>query len=387
MKKDKNQKDIVKNPAIQAVNKIIETDKSRVVNATVEKTTNIQEKPETFITQKGGKIIQGIVETSGIQQDQMLQNRRTLQSTLLLQKKREMQAVQQMLEKRRIEFAKRMEECREKQDELRSKQKQIKERVSKFEKFLKENDAKRLRANLKAVAEKKMREQKEVELLAIQKQLQVEQGKSSHILHLIKKHQIYEQYLQSIVDVLPPDYLDVHEPQINDIIMRHKTLVETNKDLIADVAHNQDEIERAQSTLLGLVKEKNDLIMVFNSKLGTRQKTLDKLKQESAYLEEGLEHRDNTGKERMRMLSETKLAIDDLYERIKDQNKKRVLTTTEKETTDPTSTEHGTLVKGSSNLKSWLDKLHALQYRVLDLQDITQFEKIRAGEAAKQSKR
>ncbi|KAJ2998536.1 hypothetical protein HDV02_004440 [Globomyces sp. JEL0801] len=365
MKKDKNQKDIVKNPAIQAVNKIIETDKSRVVNATVEKTTNIQEKPETFITQKGGKIIQGIVETSGIQQDQMLQNRRTLQSTLLLQKKREMQAVQQMLEKRRIEFAKRME------------QKQIKERVSKFEKFLKENDAKRLRANLKAVAEKKMREQKEVELLAIQKQLQVEQGKSSHILHLIKKHQIYEQYLQSIVDVLPPDYLDVHEPQINDIIMRHKTLVETNKDLIADVAHNQDEIERAQSTLLGLVKEKNDLIM----------KTLDKLKQESAYLEEGLEHRDNTGKERMRMLSETKLAIDDLYERIKDQNKKRVLTTTEKETTDPTSTEHGTLVKGSSNLKSWLDKLHALQYRVLDLQDITQFEKIRAGEAAKQSKR
>lgn len=116
---------------------------------------------------------------------------------------------------------------------------------------------------------------------------------------ILEQHQGYERYLQSIVDVLPPDYLNVHEPQINDILMRYKTLVETNQDLISVVQHNQDDIEKAQSTLLGLVKERNDLIMVYNSKLGMRQKTLDKLKQESAYLEEGLEERDNTGKERV----------------------------------------------------------------------------------------
>jgi hypothetical protein len=32
-----------------------------------------------------------------------------------------MQGVQELLEKRRLEFARRMEECKEKQDELRSK--------------------------------------------------------------------------------------------------------------------------------------------------------------------------------------------------------------------------------------------------------------------------
>jgi SOS response regulatory protein OraA/RecX len=42
------------------------------------------------------------------------------------------------------------------------KQKQIRERIIKFEKFLKENDAKRQRANAKAIAEKKLREQKVV---------------------------------------------------------------------------------------------------------------------------------------------------------------------------------------------------------------------------------
>lgn len=46
---------------------------------------------------------------------------------------------------------------------------------------MKENDAKRLRANVKAIAEKKLREQKEIEAAAIQKQLQIELGKSQSI--------------------------------------------------------------------------------------------------------------------------------------------------------------------------------------------------------------
>jgi hypothetical protein len=51
----------------------------------------------------------------------MFEAKRNLQSTLLLQKKKEMHQVQLQLEKKRLEFAKRMEECREKQEELRAK--------------------------------------------------------------------------------------------------------------------------------------------------------------------------------------------------------------------------------------------------------------------------
>ena len=47
--------------------------------------------------------------------------RKTLQSTVLIEKKKEMQAIQSELEKKRLEFARRMEECREKQDELKAK--------------------------------------------------------------------------------------------------------------------------------------------------------------------------------------------------------------------------------------------------------------------------
>mgnify|MGYP000887629244 CR=1 FL=1 len=54
---------------------------------------------------------------------------------------------------------------------------------------------------------------------------------------------------------------------------------------------------------------------------------------------------------------------------IKDQNKKRVLTAGKEDAGD---TDYST-----SNLVAWLDKLHALQFRVLDLQGITAEKEIR----------
>jgi K+/H+ antiporter YhaU regulatory subunit KhtT len=83
-----------------------------------------------------------------------------LQSTLLIRRKKELKGVQTLLEKKRAEFSKRMEECKEKQEELKTKQRQLRERVQKFEKFLRENDAKRQRALAKALSERKLREQK-----------------------------------------------------------------------------------------------------------------------------------------------------------------------------------------------------------------------------------
>ncbi|KAI9203218.1 uncharacterized protein BJ171DRAFT_511159 [Polychytrium aggregatum] len=348
-----------------------------------------QRSEETFVTQRAGKIINIPVIPSDAQPSSLFENRRALQSTLLLNKKREMQQVQAMLEKKREEFAKRMEECREKQEELRTKQKQIRERVLKFEKFLKENDAKRQRANLKAQTEKKLKEQKEQELSALQRQLQEEQIKAKKILSMLKKYKVYEQYLQSVVDILPQDYLDVNEPHINDILMRYKTLIETNQDLIQMVQVYQDQMEKEQSTLAELIKDKQDLILVFNSQLGTQQKKYDSLKQHCAYLAEKLEERDKTGKERMRTLGEAKLAIFNIFDRISVRIQKPTRTNflnapnsennnaasgadaqmaSSPMTTMPLSSVH---TKADIS-KVFSEKLHAIQERIIDLQHIIQ---------------
>ena len=119
------------------------------------------------------------------------------------------------------------------------------------------------------------------------------------------------------------------------------------------------------------------MILVYNSKLGTMQKHYDKIKQDTAYLEQRLQERDNTMKERMRMLSESKLAIDDLFDRIT--NRSHVHG-------DIANPEMGLAALGASQAslkaevpkddKTPAEKLHALQFRILDLQGLCIYSKI-----------
>lgn len=73
------------------------------------------------------------------------------------------------------------------------------------------------------------------------------------------------------------------------------------------------------------------------------------------------------------MLSETKLAIDDLYERTKEQNKKKAFNNDVLEAIID-GTQDMKAVKTSHDEKNYAVKLHALQFRVLDLEDIIKFE-------------
>lgn len=133
---------------------------------------------------------------------------------------------------------------------------------------------------------------------------------------LTKHYKVYEDFLQSVVDSLPPNYLDTSEPHINDIVLRHRTLVETNKDLMNALHSTQETIENNQLKLTGLMKERDDMIFGYNSQLGAKQKKLDMLKQKCLSLESHIEEKYASGKERMRVLGETKLAINNLFERV-----------------------------------------------------------------------
>ena len=101
------------------------------------------------------------------------------------------------------------------------------------------------------------------------------------------------------MDALPEDYLDVNEPQIKDILMRHNTLVETYQDLIKIVQQHADDIEAKQQQLVELSKDKNDAILVSNSQLGNSQKRLDKLRHETTNTEIRLQEVDNRHKQQV----------------------------------------------------------------------------------------
>ncbi|KNE72379.1 hypothetical protein AMAG_16864 [Allomyces macrogynus ATCC 38327] len=304
-----------------------------------------------FLTQHGGALLEssvtsflgpGTASRTGVPATD-------LQSTLLIRRRKELKHVQSLLEKKRAEFSKRMDECREKHEELKAKQKQLRDRVQKFEKFLRENDAKRQRALAKALSERKSREQKEQELFSLQDQLRQEQAKSERVKHMISMHRPHEQYLQWVISSLPSDYLDVQEPHINDVLTRYHTLSETNHDLQETLQLRLDEIEAETNRLNDLIKQKNDRILVYNSQLGALQKRLDKAKAESARVENMVAESVLSGKARMRNLSETKLAINNIYSRL--------------------GTRQGQTVLSEAS-SQFAEKLAAIQDRVLDLAQI-----------------
>ena len=93
------------------------------------------------------------------------------QSTLLLKKRKEMREVDDALEFMKEEYAQRMSECIEREREFERKQQEMREQVSRFEKFIRENDSKRQRAETKEKTERRSCQVNEIKRVQLEAQL------------------------------------------------------------------------------------------------------------------------------------------------------------------------------------------------------------------------
>ncbi len=111
-----------------------------------------------------------------------------------------MREVDESLELMKKDHKKRMDECEERRLQFEVKQAKMREQVLKFEKFIQENDAKRIRAELKVKQEKKLFEEKVKEIhLLLEKIQKLEDDQKLLSDELIKKS-CYKAYLERIVE-------------------------------------------------------------------------------------------------------------------------------------------------------------------------------------------
>ncbi|XP_013069279.1 coiled-coil domain-containing protein 42 homolog [Biomphalaria glabrata] len=167
----------------------------------------------------------------------------TLQKTLLLKKEVEIDKVNGLLDAKRYEFKQRIDNCAQRQLQLQKKQQQMKDRVAKFEKFIQENEAKRRRAIQKYQQEVRLREQKALEFSSLSDQLEQLKKRHKTLEAKLKAYKIFEQYLRSVVDAMPEDYLPSTEDKIKGLMMRYRTLSESNKGLVDNLETISDELE------------------------------------------------------------------------------------------------------------------------------------------------
>merc|ERR1711937_467290 len=227
-------------------------------------------------------------------------------ATKLLEERREMAEVEQAFVAQKEEFQMTMESLQQRTEELERKEQQLKESLLKFDKFLKENDAKRARAIKKAADERELCKDKEVlKLEELQQKLIDEREKLNEKL---KKHEIYQVFMQKVLDA-SEEFSEVRE-----IIDRYNTLVATHSDLLDREQLNQKASEDEKARLVRFTEEKNNQILHYNNKLAQLQTRLDQAQSNAVKWESKWTHIQNTAAKKTLLLGRIKIAIHNLYQ-------------------------------------------------------------------------
>eukprot|EP00033_Pygsuia_biforma_P004268 GCRY01004681.1.p1 GENE.GCRY01004681.1~~GCRY01004681.1.p1 ORF type:complete len:410 (+),score=99.74 GCRY01004681.1:301-1530(+) len=259
----------------------------------------------------------------------------SLQASVLLRKTKEMNEVQRELQRKREDFMERMRRCQSKEEELLKKQQAIKEQVIKFEKFLRENDAKRKRANQKISEEAHLRENKERELEMTQVKLENISDQKNELKRQRDVMLLYEQYLEAVTQ----ENSDL--PDIPSVLNRYRTLRTANVFLSQRQQDDYHASEKVRTALSALIKENQNEILVGSSEMALLQQRLEALRLENAQTEATLNEMETVWKKQWREYGETKMAVHNLYQRA--------------------------VSKPQPDVRTPLDKLTALLLRIQDL--------------------
>ena len=232
------------------------------------------------------------------------------QSTLLLKKKKEMHEVDDALDFMKEEYKTRIEACEERQREFERRQSDMKEQVTKFEKFIQENDSKRQRAEMKARQEEKQKHQKDEELRRLQSEHDEAEKERDDLIAQLKTLRKYKEYLERTVEHEDGDY-----EELWDLINRHKTLINANRDLMDTVRVGDGEMDDLRTELMNLQLDIQTKALSGNSRIHELQVKLEKLRGEVKKHSDDKETKEERVKDVNRETGQVVLAIRNLYHR------------------------------------------------------------------------
>lgn len=226
-----------------------------------------------FLTQKPDRF--GEVKKEIAELEQLLSgSNETSQSTLLLKKHKEVREINEALEIMKRDYKKRMDECEERRIQFEMKQNKMKDQVFKFEKFIQENDAKRIRAESKIKLEKRLYEEKCKEISLLTDKINELDLQQHELLDEVTKRSGYKAYLERILEETDEGF-----EEIIDILARHSTLINSNLDLVTHARELEDQVDKVRYKLHSYQTETQNKLLVSNSVFKQYQGELDKVKE------------------------------------------------------------------------------------------------------------
>ncbi|KAM9294387.1 uncharacterized protein PAF06_018559 [Gastrophryne carolinensis] len=213
-------------------------------------------------------------------------SKNTLQKTLVLKKEVEYDRISQELLQKREEFSERMRALEARREEFKLRETEYSDKATKFEKFLKDSEAKQRRAIAKCQAESRQNELRKSEISELANQLRDQRIRQQMLHETLKKNQIYEDFLLQMMERVPDNYLEygVDSP-VKAIIRRYETLYLTNENLVNNLSTLADEYESVQHKLEELKRQHDTSKLTMTSELSKLQLKHDRIRERNTQLE------------------------------------------------------------------------------------------------------
>ena len=226
-----------------------------------------------------------------------------------VQARRALDEVGELLRQKQLEYKERMRVCDEREATLTARQEQTRESVTKFAKFMKENDAKRARALKRAADEAKMRAEKDLEVEQTALELDQTQLKFQKMQGALDSWLKFQRFLEKVVDA-SDDFAE-----IDNVLGWYDTLSGTSRDLQLGVSERMEGIERTRAQLADTVKTMQNDILVKSSVLAGLREQLERERQASMVREMSQLLKEGDLKDKIRVLGEATMAINNLWRR------------------------------------------------------------------------
>jgi len=229
--------------------------------------------------------------------------------------RREMMEVQSELEQKRNEHRERMERVKNRESQLAKKREELQDRLVKFCKFIQENEAKRTRADKKASAESKSKEEKHQQILKLNEDSRRLDREKQDIKVQLQKYGKYQKYLEEVLSY-NEEYQDP-----NDIILRFNTLDANNRELQDRKKWLEDEMELKRTELQRKKKQKEDEILEHTNQLSHMQDELENKHKEVMRYQDEIESSVERRSTNTKTVGQIRMATQNLFDRCMEVNR------------------------------------------------------------------
>ena len=189
-------------------------------------------------------------------------------ATRLLEKRRQMFEVQENLETHKMEFNRKEEVLKRREEGLKKKDLVLQESLIRFSKFLQENDSKRTRAEKKAIDEIKLRLSKERDIGDLSRSLAKLQAERDTTSEVADANLRYQKFLEVVLET-SDEYQEIGD------LMHHATLEATNNDLRQHARECAELNEQTRAELQAYTKSKADEILNLNNRISRLKKEME----------------------------------------------------------------------------------------------------------------